>query len=240
MKILSSSRKAAGIIYKTLCYNKGSVALLMLIAIVSFIFIFDVSSWSLSEDFPLDLQNWEKWNKWITILTFVVAGVIGWQGYIRRWEDSLPNKVTVHFMFNGDYIMSCYRAYLAGEDDIRNWAQQIGRQMTGSNLGMAPVITQKALEIIDDPEFKHYETTFFLHKEPNIFNNEKLKNKYLTWVVEDDSVNKRIHARIKHPLSLEQAKTAGEEFIADVNEKDNNEKTPTTEAKKVIFYYSED
>lgn len=196
--------------------------------------------------------SWAVWDKWITVLTFVMAGVIGWQGYTRRWENDLPNKITVHFMFNGYYIMSCYRAYLSGSDDSRAWGQQIGKQMaSGQYLDIEPRVKQKEIEIIDNG-FKHYEIIFYLYEEPKIFQSENLKNKYITWMVEDDSVSKRTHARRKHPLAFEQAFSQGEKLpeapqVEEVNN-DSETKQPKNDikerddskTKKVIFYYSED
>ncbi|MFA8436813.1 MAG: hypothetical protein ACEPOZ_20085 [Marinifilaceae bacterium] len=72
----------------------------------------------------------------------IAAGVFGliiWSNQNRRkFIEELPKRMTVHFKWNDKIIASCYESALAHEGDIRQWAQQIGRQMLGENFKMYP------------------------------------------------------------------------------------------------------
>ncbi|MDP8161603.1 hypothetical protein QJU89_01505 [Pasteurella skyensis] len=181
---------------KVISYNRHSLYLLGIWTLLAFVWTFyylDNASFS----------SWSSWDNFITILTFIVATTIGWQGYIKNWEKDLPCKITAHFKYNGQYIMSCYRVYLSAESEIRTWGQQIGKQMSGTNLVLEPIIEQSPMEIIDN-KFRHYEVTFYLCEEPSIFEEENYKNKYLTWSLQNKGMKKisKTHERQEQPLSF--------------------------------------
>lgn len=182
---------------KTMRYNKNSIVIpiiIYLLVIVSFVFI------------KIVYNYWEIFNITVSTSTFFLALIIGYNDYRKKWENSLPSKLTTHFKFEDFYVMSCYRAYLISENDIRNWGQQIGSQINeNSRLAFDLKIELKEMEIIDY-SFKHYEVTFFLSKEP-----ENLKGKYITWAFSEDKFIKRTNERTKSPLTLEQALTQNED-----------------------------
>ncbi len=117
------------------------------------------------------------------ILTFLLAVIIGY----RTWTEKLPKKLTVHFKYGSRYVFTCHKTYLAGEGDIRQWGQQIGKQMNGNkNLDFYPYIDQSkptvnyqkrkdGKEIIKTGNYlkwlfssklyKHYIVTFYLAKD---------------------------------------------------------------------------
>lgn len=137
--------------------------------------------------------------------------------------------------------MSCYRAYLSGSDDVRNWGQHIGKQMAaGQYLDIEPRIKQNKMKIINN-EFKHYEITFYLYEEPNIFQSENLKNKYITWVVETEKINKKQHQRENCPLDLKQAGSEGEKLTYNKQKSSKNQaqQNNAQSNNKVFFYYAE-
>lgn len=203
---------------KIIKHNVKPFLLLFLVLIITSIWAFGIGEISISsfnllkENFLKHFFSWDAWDKWMTVLTFVVAGFIGWQGYVRRWENSLPNKITVHFMYDDNCIMSCYRLYLSSESETRTWGQQIGKQMNDNNfLDFKPNIAQEAMNIVGN-SFKHYEITFFLEKEPTVFKSKAFKDKYLVWILKDNGFVKLVHNRQGTPLSLEQAIHGGEEL----------------------------
>jgi hypothetical protein len=56
-------------------------------------------------------------------------------GQLRRaWEEYLPNRLTIHFYYNGREVMRCEKAHLTNESDIRALGQQIGMQMAGGTM----------------------------------------------------------------------------------------------------------
>jgi hypothetical protein len=93
---------------------------------------------------PADLTSW--WSAWLDPLigmgTFCVA-VFVWLGERRQdWEEQLPRRLTVRFVLLQDgkppqLVMLCREADLTSAADIRQWGQQIGKQMNqNENLGL--------------------------------------------------------------------------------------------------------
>ena len=99
------------------------------------------------------------------------------------WEAQLPKKLTVIFTFEGLPLMKCEEAWLAGESDIRQWSQQIGRQMAGGteNLDFEPFVSQVEAVVQREGEiFKLYTATFTLTKVPTKFK-DTYNQQYLYW-----------------------------------------------------------
>ena len=70
----------------------------------------------------------------VAIGTAIIALLLWFFQSKKNWEESLPKKLTVHFIYNGKCQLSCYEAYLSGTADIRMWSQQIGSQMIGQGM----------------------------------------------------------------------------------------------------------
>lgn len=110
---------------------------------MAFVVGFLLARWGLG---PLDGPGWVWWERLSDAAgpaTLVVAMAI-WVGELHQdWTASLPKRLTVRFLHGGRTVMSCEDAYLAGEADIRQWGQQIGRQMNGNeNLAFSPFLRQ--------------------------------------------------------------------------------------------------
>jgi hypothetical protein len=113
----------------------------------------------------------------IGILTLFVAIAIWWGEMRQDWENSLEKRLTVRFFHEGTEVIRCDSAYLAGEADIRQWSQQIGKQMNDNEfLHFRPDITQTS-EISQDGTYKHYKADFRLTRIPGVIDNiiSKLK-----------------------------------------------------------------
>lgn len=105
------------------------------------------------------------------IMTLAVALFVWWSEMNQEWEDKLPKLLTVEFRHEGKAVMVCENAYLAGESDIRQWAQQIGRQMNhGGNLSFSPFMdgheNAKGPEEINGKWYKGYHIVFYLEELP--------------------------------------------------------------------------
>jgi len=76
------------------------------------------------------------WN-WIDpvagIVAFFISMVVLYNQARERWENSLEKRLTVSFVNAGDNkeLARVEHAYLSGESDIRQWAQQLGFQIFG-------------------------------------------------------------------------------------------------------------
>jgi 4-amino-4-deoxy-L-arabinose transferase-like glycosyltransferase len=118
---------------------------------------------------------WDAAERLVLVLTLFVAFAVWLSEQRREWESQLPRRLTVTFHFAGDpeIKMECRDAYLAHEADIRNWGQQIGRQMTGTNewLDFDPDIKQEPGVIVRENKeiFILYKAVFKLTKPPEVF-----------------------------------------------------------------------
>lgn len=117
---------------------------------------------------------WADWaDTWITVTTLMVAVFLG----LRAWVDELPKRLTIHFLWGDRYALTCWEASLAGEGDIRQWAQSIGRQMCHNEwleFDPYPVISPPKNEGGERGLRRVYEITISLTKEPPV-------DGYLVW-----------------------------------------------------------
>jgi|GEM_PF-1661459 len=127
----------------------------------------------------------------VAIITAVTALIIGFSQSKKNWEESLPKRLTVHFMYNGKCQLSCYEAYLSGTADIRMWSQQIGSQMIGQGmLSFFPYIDSKPPQIEKSHEIHQgmqsedimlYQVTFYLRNN-NFDKRHDIEDKYVIWL----------------------------------------------------------
>lgn len=135
----------------------------------------------------------------VTFATFLTALYIGYIETERDWLASLPKKVDVEFLHDGDVVMECRDAYLAGEADVRAWAQQIGRQMAfGEDLKFLPNIQihQPRPELFAKKAVLKFRATVVLTALPGIFKNDAAgrseqnanvkKPKTVSWICQNE------------------------------------------------------
>lgn len=106
--------------------------------------------------------------------TLLVALFV-WMGEIEEnWENNLPKRLSVFFFWEAKPLIVCRYVWLAGEDEVRTWGQQVGVQaqhvMVGekpsdSFLHFGPDMQTKNPELLIGPEgevWKHYSICFRL------------------------------------------------------------------------------
>jgi len=134
---------------------------------------------------------WHKMEMPVVFGTFLFSLFIALRTFYEEWDRKLPKRLTVHFKLhdernseNGKYIMSCHDAYLASEADIRQWGQQIGRQMA-NELDFEVFIDSTKPKRINGL-YNHYSATFFLTKIPKQKDKTTpdLNSKYWVWIVQ--------------------------------------------------------
>ncbi len=166
----------------------------------------------------------------ISITTVAIAIYIWYFQQNNYWKESLPKRLTVHFMYDGKAVLSCFEAYLSGASDVRAWSQQIGGQMTGAQLSFYPYIdspnpiVKKSYFEIDkkanlSKDIMLYEVFFFL-KHDNFIDNKggfihpEIKGKYLIWLDNNpekpDNISFAVENRPDHPFTIEKAYEAFE------------------------------
>lgn len=133
----------------------------------------------------------------VAIGTAVIALLIGLGQSFKNWEENLPKRLTVHFIYDGKAVLSCYESFLSGASDVRAWSQQIGGQMAGVPFisffpyikADKPRITTSAFEIENKKQkvIMLYESFFFL-KSDDFRDNKgavprpEIVGKYLIWL----------------------------------------------------------
>ncbi len=163
--------------------------------------------------FLIALGNKEKW--WDNLLdpaiglgTFLFAIFVWYRDLAQNWENSLPKRLSVRFVFDGQLVLFCRNAQLASEADIRQWGQQIGSQMcNGENLNFRPFFeTRLGVPKRDERGdfYKPYFLQIFLTELPSRKNTElteKVKEgHYLRW--EQGRAGHQESAWRQHPIKL--------------------------------------
>lgn len=75
---------------------------------------------------------WQRWMEpFLAFATIFIAGFIWYNEKKQDWENNLPKKLKVFFFLGEKVFYQVENAPLAGDNDIRQWGQQIGRQMNG-------------------------------------------------------------------------------------------------------------
>jgi len=152
----------------------------------------------------------DQWDIWLE--AYITSGIIFMAFFIwynekkQEWEMSLPKRLTVHFKYQGKYIMSCYEAYLAGPADIRAWSLQIGAQMAKEQLLFYPSILQKKPKLSENKQYFAYETEFFLTNIPKM--KTELQTQYMVWIPGQDGTLSEAfrQGHPEAPLSLEEVR----------------------------------
>ncbi|MFZ2470993.1 MAG: acylphosphatase [Methanothrix sp.] len=95
-----------------------------------------------------------------------------WYGKIREeWKNDLPKRLSVFFFYGGKPVIVCRYVWLAGEDELRTWGQQVAKQAAGNqNLDFSPDVEARkpSLAVEKNGEIcKHYAVRFVLTKMPS-------------------------------------------------------------------------
>lgn len=117
------------------------------------------------------------------IMTFITTlFIFGMQAY-KNWETSLEKRLNINYWSSGENdsrkpVVKVLGAYLSGENDIRAWAQQLGRQMMGNldfDMNWDDDTPPKILKMNKGKFFKQYEIDVYLTSNP--FESEEHKKK---------------------------------------------------------------
>lgn len=120
----------------------------------------------------LENGQWDWWalcDVVVTFATFLVALAVWFGETWQDWNSQLPKRLNVRFEYKGHTLLYCRGAYLSGESDIRQWGQQIGGQMAGTQfLKFLPFIIQlgPTRERVGSQWVRTYEVVFQLAEIP--------------------------------------------------------------------------
>jgi hypothetical protein len=84
---------------------------------------------SLSESFVNSFsKQWSQWLEAFLAFALVIVAVAIWLNEQREeWVRSLPKKLNVQYMLDGDLFCEIRNAPLTGESDIRAWGQSLAK-----------------------------------------------------------------------------------------------------------------
>ncbi len=85
--------------------------------------------------------------------TLLLAVFLWFNSIYREWENQLPKRLTVLYIFNGKPVMEAKNTVLTDLADARPWALQVGQQMSGGEqrLLFEPYFEFNANGILKDP-----------------------------------------------------------------------------------------
>ena len=113
---------------------KGQIILIFMIALIFMT--------ALAYSFYQGMSFADMWDNWLepflAFSTITIAFLIAYNEKQQDWENSLPKKLNASFVFIDkgiaeQVIYKVENAPLSGSDDIRQWGQQIGRQMNNND-----------------------------------------------------------------------------------------------------------
>ena len=185
--------------------------------------------------FQASLDSWytHYFDPIISILTVVIAIIIWIFQQYNYWKESLPKRLTVHFLYENKSVLSCYEAYLSGTSDVRAWSQQIGAQMTDvQHISFYPYIDSPNPEIRKSQYEKDQkgrfidimlcEATFYL-KNDNFINSQEIVKrpeiigKYTVWLdnnkVTPGNVEIIFSQRKDKPLTIEETALIADKLV---------------------------
>ena len=171
--------------FKSLCkFIKNDIKTIFLIVVVVFAIIMLVADINGVESIQnIRSSHWSQViSKYIAFGAFVFSVAIWTTTLFKEWRDSLPKRLSVYFILDDHCLMYCNYAYLSGEADIRQTAQQIGAQIADLrflNFNIANVHSKELKRIYSKKEvnkhadaeilgypFRHYCAVIQLNSPP--------------------------------------------------------------------------
>lgn len=112
-------------------------------------------------------DQWNNWiNTFITIATLAIAVFVWVNETNTEWKQSLPKKLDVFYIFNGENYATVTNAPLAGEDDVRNWGQSIGKTILNKRANLSfSGFAAEAPQLDEKRHVMKYHISIFLTEE---------------------------------------------------------------------------
>lgn len=148
-------------------------------------------------------SNWADW--WMRVQSFLGMGTLlvalfVWYSRIRdNWEDHLPKRMSVFFFYLGKPVIICRYVWLASEDDLRAWGQQVAAQAADNEqrpeqrLKFSPEIKTRNPGLIiserDNTICRHYKICFQLNALPPSLIKESGMCRYQNFASKDNRVH---------------------------------------------------
>lgn len=158
-----------------------SYILLFTVVLLMIVYSYKIGQMTFDATFKESFETFWNWIDPVAgIMTFLTTLAIFWFQAKQKWENSLEKQLTVDYYYTGleSPLLSVQNAYLAGEGDIRAWAQALGRQVMG-DLEFDMNWDDPKPKISFDPKqnqhIKLYKVKLYLSSNP--LNNEVTKAK---------------------------------------------------------------
>jgi len=189
---------------------KNHLIQIFIISAALILLLTGISSWDVLLP-PLHFQNGTaapavrptNWGDWLMrvqsffgLATLLVALFLWHRSIREEWESHLPKLMSVFFFYQGRPAIVCRYVWLAGEEDLRAWGQQVAAQAadTERRLEFSPEIRTKAHRLIFDLRngmiSNHYEICFSLSNLPPSLSNDPESCRYQNFA----SGNKKVQS----------------------------------------------
>jgi hypothetical protein len=115
----------------------------------------------------IKFPNWHQDMSWLDPLaglgTLILAAFLWFNNLRKAWENELPKRITVQYLYHGKPVMEARNTTLTDIADARTWALQIGQQISGNQqLSFEPYFDFVSNGIlIDDESQKSYASYSF-------------------------------------------------------------------------------
>lgn len=117
----------------------------------------------------------------LAVVLIAISFAIWFEQMSDNWKEKQLKLLTVRFYYQGQEVMRCEKATLVGEADIRNWGQQLGKQMSKEFLSFQPNINieKQPLKYLSKAEGGQddfavlYTATFVLMEQPKCLQAEE-------------------------------------------------------------------
>lgn len=158
------------IFWKVIKHNWiGALAIILVLVVLTCLY------WNYNEDASCNgaVFIWKTFDPVAGLGAFILSFIVLYNQAKSNYLDSLEKRLSVDYIFEDRIIMQVHEAYLSGESDIRAWAQQLGRQLSGGNLSMDIVIKtieEAVLKADNDNNisFLHYKINMYLNADPRL------------------------------------------------------------------------
>jgi hypothetical protein len=135
------------------------------------------------------LYDQESWWSFLDPLTSITTAAVSLfvlrNQWIQRWENQLEQRLDVDYVYipaDSTHlpIIQVQGAYLSGQDDIRQWSQQLGRQIVSGDLEFDMNWDDEPMRI----EYDDNENKFIKQHKVTMYLRENVVEKY------KDNINK--------------------------------------------------
>lgn len=135
-----------------------TIILFVVVFIAILMMILDFMGWSVISNYREKFWS-QVISTYIAFGAFIFSIAIWVSTLFKEWKNSLPKRLSVYFVMDNQCLMQCNYAFLSGEADIRQTAQQIGAQIADLrflNFNIANVQSKELNRVYSGEDVNRY------------------------------------------------------------------------------------